>query len=111
MKKAYAGDIIQVTNPEPNATYKIGDLFEVDFRQSDLGACDDTFLLTTTEEAISDEEYILIKKVNARHFREDITVQYLNKSNEELIALFKIEQEGEQAFNQFMALVRTNLSN
>ena len=107
MEKAYCGDIIEIVKPDPDTTYKKGAIFEVDFRQSDLGACDDDILTTTTEEYIADDEYIILKKRNKRHYLEDIHTNYLSKSNEELLKLFKNSTDGENEFSHFLDLVRT----
>lgn len=60
VQKAYSGDLIKVTKAfdEP---YNVGDVLEVDFRQSDMGACDDNTLMTTEGYFLQDGDYTIYK--------------------------------------------------
>lgn len=107
-EKAYAGDIVEIVKPDEWAEYSIGDRFTVDFRQSDLGACDDELLTTTSDEVLRDDEYIIIKKVNRCHTYKEVE-KYLSKNNAKLLADFKRGSGGEREFDYFMELVRKHI--
>lgn len=76
-EKAYSGDLIEVTKAfdEP---YKIGDILEVDCRQSDMGACDDDCLMTTEGYALMDGDYKIFKrKIERKEMSEEDKLRQL----------------------------------
>lgn len=103
-EKAYAGDVIEVTK-EVIGRAKVGEIYIVDMRKSDMGACDDDVLMTDTEIVLYDDEYKIIEKVNSIHDKIKLE-EFLNHSNEVLLSGFKWGDAGENSFNTFMRLVR-----
>jgi hypothetical protein len=81
-QKAVSGDLIRVIKAfdEP---YSVGDIMEVDMRQSDMGACDDDMLMTTEGYVLQDGEYVIFKA------KEKIVLSITDKQIEEVNQLYK----------------------
>ena len=77
IEKAYSGDLIKITKAF-DESYKIGDILEVEMRQSDMGACDDDMLVTTEGYIVQDGEYLIFKVA------EKVVLQVTNKQIEEI---------------------------
>lgn len=82
MKKAYGGDLIRITKAfdEP---YSVGDILEVDLRQSDMGACDDNVLMTTEGYIVNDGDYEIFKAAVR------VVGQYTDKQVADIMKLLK----------------------
>ena len=107
---AYEGDIIQIQYPDSDAPYKKGDRFTVDFRTTALDDTTEQFIITTTDQVVGDDEYILITKNNPIHERHELMRTFLTKSDAELFALFKWGGNAEQEFSRFIQLVRNQMA-
>lgn len=105
MEKAYSGDVIKITKEIEDVDCKLGDVFTVDFRQSDLGACDDNLLTVENGEVIADDEYVIIEKINNIHFSRELK-DILSQSDDKILSNFKWGGQGESEFGRFMYLVR-----
>lgn len=107
--KTYSGDVIRIIKDDTLDSLKVGDVLTVDYRQSDLGACDDEYVVAyddlNSDISLHDSDYEVIEKVNKLHFRREIR-NYLNYSDMQLLSAFKQGDAGESEFLKFMEIVR-----
>ena len=104
MDKACSGDLIIIKKLHGGDEFSVGDIMEVDMRESDLGACDDYYLMTIDGHFVSDDQYEILRKNNYYHTKLELE-KYLQQSDCELFKMFK-KDDGIEGFMKFMSIVR-----